>query len=79
MVHKCSDKKSSGGAIKSKTMSNQKLPEKWHKPIIRKFGKQKVYSSFKDNILGNDLEEIKLISKCNKVFRFSLRCCWCLY
>ena len=72
MVHKCCDNKSSGSAIKSKTMSNQKLPEKWHKPIIRKFGKQKVHSSFKDIIFGDDLEEIQLISKCNKVFRFSL-------
>ena len=32
-----------GGAIKSETMSNQKLTEALHKPIIRKFKKRKVY------------------------------------
>ena len=39
LVHKLFDKKSpiSGGAIKSKTMSNQALEEQLHKPIIRKF------------------------------------------
>ena len=29
-------------------MSNQELAEELYKPIIRKFEKQKVYSSFKD-------------------------------
>ena len=40
-------KKNSGGAVKSEIMSNQKLPEELYKPIIRKFVKQKIYSSFK--------------------------------
>ena len=31
-------------AIKNETMSNKQLAEKLHKPIIRKFEKQKVYS-----------------------------------
>ena len=55
MVYKLFNKKNSGGAvtgtnkpaIKSKTMPNQDLAEKLHKPIIRKFGKRKVYSSFR--------------------------------
>ena len=37
-------------AIENKIVSNQWLHEELHKLIIRKFEKQKVYSSFKDNI-----------------------------
>ena len=53
MVHKGFDKKSSGAynlddAVKSKIISNQELAEELYKPIIRKFEKPKVYSSFKD-------------------------------
>ena len=33
-------------------MSNQQMTEELHKPIIRRFKKQKIYSSFKDNIQG---------------------------
>ena len=49
---KCFDKNSVtanylDGAIKSETMSNQKLTEALHKPIIRKFKKRKVYYFFK--------------------------------
>ena len=39
------------------------LAEETNKPIIRKFGKRKVYSSLKDNIGGADLADIQLISK----------------
>ena len=45
---------------------NQQLANKLHKPIIRKFKKRKVYSSFKDNILAVDLADMQLVSKCNK-------------
>ena len=38
-------------------MSNQQLANKLRKPIIRKFKKRKVYSSFKDNIWGVDLAD----------------------
>ena len=31
-------------------MPNQELTEELHKPIIRKLGKRKVYSSFENNI-----------------------------
>ena len=51
---------------KSKIMSNSELAEELHKPIIRKFGKRKVYSSFKENIWGADLADMQLISKFNK-------------
>ena len=43
-----------------------------HKPVIRKFEKHKVYSSFKDNIWGSDLADMQIISKYNKGFWFSL-------
>ena len=45
---------------------NIKLANELHKPIIRKFNKQKVYSSFKDNIWGADLADLQLLSKFNK-------------
>ena len=44
VVYKFFDKKSSGGAIKAEP--NHQLAIKLHKPIIRKFKKLKVYSSF---------------------------------
>ena len=31
-------------------MSGQQLPEELHKPVIRKFKKRKVHSSFKGNL-----------------------------
>ena len=37
MVYKFLDKKSSGGTVKNKIMSNKQLTEELHKPIIRKF------------------------------------------
>ena len=45
---------------------NQKLAEELQKPIIRKFKKRKVYSSFKDNIQDSDLADMQLISKYDK-------------
>ena len=53
-------------------MPNQGLAEEWHKPVITKFEKQKVYSSFKDNIWGANLVEIQLISKNKKGFCLSI-------
>ena len=58
------DKKSKGSGIKSKP--KQQLPDKLHKPIIRKFKRWKV-SSFKDNIWCADLTDMQLIRKYNKV------------
>ena len=42
-----------------------------HIPIVRKFEKRKVYSSFKDNIWGVSLADMQLISKYNKLLHFS--------
>ena len=53
-------------------VSNKKLAEELHKPIIKKLKKRTVYSGFKDNIWGADLADIQLISKLNKGFRFLL-------
>ena len=50
MICKFFHKKTSGGAVKSKIMQNQQLAEELHKPIVRKFEKRKVHSSFIDNI-----------------------------
>ena len=73
-------KKTSSSDIKNHNMSDQcpsdldmrQLAEELRKPIIRKFKQRKVQSTFKDNIWGADLEDIHLISKCNKRFRFLL-------
>ena len=48
------------------------LVEELHKPIIKKFKKRKVHSSFIDNIWAADLANIQLISKFNKRIRFLL-------
>ena len=46
IVYKFFDKKSSGSGV----MPNQQLENELHEPIIRRFKKRKVYSSFKGNI-----------------------------
>ena len=64
------DKSASGNDIKNENITNKELAEELHKPIIRKFKKGKVHSLFIQNSWGADLEDIQLISKFNKVFRF---------
>ena len=70
------DKKSIGSGAKRVntkiTPQNEQLAEELHKPIIRKFKKRKVYSTFKDNIWGVDLADMQLLSKYNKGIRFLL-------
>ena len=70
------NKKSKGSgvtALKNKSVSqNQQLAEEIHKPIIRKSKKRKVHAAFKDNIWGDDLADMQLISKNNKEVRFLL-------
>ena len=43
-------KNNSGRTIKNENMSNKELAEEIHKPVIRKFNKRKVHSSYMDNI-----------------------------
>ena len=71
MVYKFFDKKSEGSGIVN-NKENIQLADELHKPIIRKFKKRKVYSSFRENIWGVDLADMQLLSKFNKRFRFLL-------
>ena len=50
MIYKFFDRKTSGSGIKNENISDQQLAEELHKPIIRKFKKRKVHSTFMDNI-----------------------------
>ena len=71
MIYTFLDKKSQGSGLAS-NKENVQLANKLHKPIIKKFNKRKVYSSFKDNIWDVDLADMQLLSKFNKGFRFLL-------
>ena len=68
MVYKFSYKKYSGSGIINE--SNYQLANELHKPIIRKFKKRKVYSSFRDNIWGVDLADMQSLSKYNKGIKY---------
>ena len=70
MVYNFFDKKSSGSGIVNEP--NYQLANELHKPIIRKFKKRKVYSSFRDNIWGVDLADIQSLSKYNKGIKYLL-------
>ena len=70
MVYKFFDKKSSGSGIVNEP--NYQLANELHKPIIRKFKKRKVYSSFKDNIWGVDLADMQSLSKYQKGKKYLL-------
>ena len=59
----CFNKFSESGII---IEPNYQLANELHKPIIRKFKKRKVYSSFRDNIWGVDLADMQSLSKYNK-------------
>ena len=70
MVYKFFDKNSKGSGITNE--SNYQLANELHKPIIRKFKKIKVYSSFRDNIWGVDLADMQSLSKYNKGIKYLL-------
>ena len=70
MAYKFFDKKATGSGIKS--MSNKKIADELQQPIISKFKRRRVYSSFKDNIWAVDLADMQLISKYNRGIRFLL-------
>ena len=75
MVYKFFDTKASSPdrkAVGSGVNENIKLANELHKPIIRKFNKRKVYSSFKDNIWGANLGDMQLLSKFNKGIKYLL-------
>ena len=70
MVYNFFDKKTSG--IYANFMPNQQLANELHKPIIRKFNRRKVYSSFKDNTWGVDLADMQSLRKYNKEIKYLL-------
>ena len=70
MVYKFFDKKSKGSGINNEF--NYQLANELHKPIIKKFKKRKVYSSFRDNIWGVDLADMQSLSRYNKGFKYLL-------
>ena len=70
MVYKFFDKKSSGSGIINE--ANYQLANERRKPIINKFKKRKVYSSFRDNIWGVDLADMQSLSRYNKGIRYLL-------
>ena len=70
MVYKFFDKTSKGKDVNF--VSNQQPANELHKPIIRKFKRRKVHSSFNDKIWGADLVDMQLISKYNKGIRYFL-------
>ena len=78
VVYKFFDKKSSGSDVaaslvnKSATEPNYQLANELHRQIIRKFNRQNIYSSFRDNIWGVDLAEMETLSKYNKGIKYLL-------
>ena len=70
MVYKFFDKKSASRNKFSESgivnEPNYQLANELHKPIIRKFKKGKVYSSFRDNIRGVNLADMQSLRKYNK-------------
>ena len=52
MVYKFLDEKSSGSGVD--TEPKYQLANELHRKVIRRFKRQKVYSSFRDNIVGVD-------------------------
>ena len=69
MVYKFFDKSKGSGIINE---LNYQLANELHKPIIRKFKKRKVYSSFRDHIWGVDLANMQSLSKYNKGIKYLL-------
>ena len=58
-------------------MSDEQIAEELHKPIIKKFKKIKVESSFINNIWCAGLADIQLVSKFNKEFQLLFIMCYC--
>ena len=72
MVYNFFDKKSKGSKITTNEFNCQ-LANELRKPVIKKFNKRKVYSSFNDKISGVDLADMESLSKFNKRFKYLLR------
>ena len=64
------DKRSNGSGVAVKP--NYQLANELHRQIIRKFKREKVYSSFRDNIWGADLVIMQSLSKYSKGIKYLL-------
>ena len=71
MVCKFFYKKTSSGIVKTEKISNKELAEELHKPIIRKFKKRQVHSTFINNIFNFDMQLIRNLIK-DFVFYYAL-------
>ena len=70
MVYKFFYKKSRESGVANEP--NYQLANELHKPIIQKSKKRKLYSSYRGNILGVDLADMKSLSKYNKGIKYLL-------
>ena len=50
MIYNFFDKRSQDSNVNNEIKQNEQLAEDLHKPIIRKFKKRRVHSSFKENM-----------------------------
>ena len=55
---------------KMKANVNEMLTQEWHKTVIKKIQKRKVYARFKDNILAADLAEMGSLSSKNQGVKY---------
>ena len=53
-------------------IENKQLADELRKPIIKKFKRKKLYSSFKDSIWGCGLADMQLLAKYNEGIRYLL-------
>ena len=70
MVYNFFAKKSSKSGVDAEP--NYQLANELYRQVIRKFKRQKVYSSFRNNIWGVDLADMQSLSKCNKRIKYLL-------
>ena len=70
MVYTFLDKKSSRSDTANEP--NYQLANELRSQIIQKFKRRKVYSSFRDNIWGVDLADMKSLTKYNKGTKYLL-------
>ena len=68
IVYKSFDKKAGSGV-----RVNEQLAEEWHKLVIKKFKRRKVYAKFKDNIWAANFVEMEPLFSKNKNVKYLLR------
>ena len=66
------DKKTMGGPVNNEIERNKESAEEQHQPIIRKFEKPKVHSSFIDSIQFSNLADMQLLNRFNKIICFTV-------